>query len=229
MVNRRGLWPPHFHLSFSSFFFQFFFSQGSKYILEVAFKQGKSRKKWFFFTNCRCMVALNSAHQPMRELLWAAGIDVCCYVQPGKPHRLQSTQGCWGQNVTSRTNCCELFAKLKRHKNASIMTWHWSTKYDVFVLDGMYDKKGYQFVLNEGDIIHTWSAGKERKRIDWEKVKRGSSDAGAEEKFEQENNWKFEIKWIWTMKCWTHSVVLSNKEEEEVRIKTFGILRSIES
>ena len=47
MVNRRGLWPPHFHLSFSSFFVQFFFSQGSKYILEVAFKQGKSRKKGF--------------------------------------------------------------------------------------------------------------------------------------------------------------------------------------
>ena len=94
---------------------------------------------------------------------------------------------------------------------------------------GMYEKKGYQFVLNEGDIIHTWSAGKERKRIGWEKVRRGSSDAGAEEKCEQENNWKFEIKWIWTMKCWTHPVVISNKEEEEARKKTFGILRSNES
>ena len=93
----------------------------------------------------------------------------------------------------------------------------------------MYDKKGYQFVLNGGDIIHTWSAGKERTRIDWEKVRRGSSDAGAGEKCEQENNWKFEIKWIWTMKCWTHPVVISNKEEEEARKKTFGILRSSES
>ena len=101
------------------------------------------------FASHRCVVALISAHQQLRELLWAAGIDVCSYVQPGKPYRLQSTQGCGGQNVTSRTNCCELFAELKCHKNASIMTWHWSTKYDVFVLDGMYGKKGYQFVLKE--------------------------------------------------------------------------------
>ena len=95
-----------------------------------------------------------------------SGWNRCSYVQPGKPHRLQSTQGCGGQNVTSRTNCCELFAELKCHKNASIMTWHWSTKYDVFVLDGMYDKKGYQFVLKER-WYHPHLISWKRKEKDW--------------------------------------------------------------